>query len=92
MSTSFPIEAFASYAYTYGRTAWLERLSELLLADEVPPGDVRDALAQPPFDPATTTNVDFLVEDAHTKQCRPHPAVLGESQSAIRCCVNGREE
>lgn len=83
-SGASPLDAISSYSHTYGRVALVERLTELLLIDEVEPSDAHNAFAQLPFDTVITTNVDFLLEDAFKRQNRPYVTLVGESQLAIQ--------
>lgn len=78
-----PIDAISAYSDTYGRPALVERLSELLLLDEVDPSDTHLAFAQLPFDMVVTTNADFLLELAYQRRRRPCVPLLGESQLTI---------
>lgn len=78
-----PVDAISAYADTYGRPALVERLSKLLLLDEIEPSDTHLALAQLPFDMVVTTNADFLLEEAYQRQHRPYVPILGESQLTL---------
>jgi len=78
-----PIDAISAYSELYGRVALVERLTELLLVDEVEPSDVHAAFARLPFDMVVTTNADFLLEAAYQRQRRSCVPLLGESQLSI---------
>lgn len=82
--TTNPIDSISAYAETYGRPYLIERLSELLLVNEVEPGDVHDKFACLPFDMVVTTNLDFLLEKAYARQRRPCVPLIGESQLSIQ--------
>ena len=69
-----------AYGQLYGRVALLERLTDLLLVNDVEPSAVHAAFARLPFDIVVTTNVDFLLEAAYQAQQRPCIPLLGESQ------------
>jgi NAD-dependent SIR2 family protein deacetylase len=75
-----PIDAISSYGDLYSRPNLVERLSELLLVNDIEPGDVHRAFAQVPFDIVVTTNVDFLLERAYAGQRRPCEPLVGESR------------
>ncbi|MFC6064367.1 SIR2 family NAD-dependent protein deacylase [Streptomyces ochraceiscleroticus] len=79
-----PIDAVSAYADTYGRPQLVERLTELLLVNDLAPGPVHRAFAQLPFDMVITTNIDFLLERAYEAQRRPCAPLLGESQLSLR--------
>lgn len=78
-----PVDAISSYADLYGRAALVERLTELLLVNEVEPSEVHAALARLPFDMVVTTNADFLLEAAYQQQRRACEPILGESQLSL---------
>lgn len=83
LGSAGPIDAVSAFAELYGRAALVERLTDLLLVDDVEPSSVHSAFAQLPFDMVITTNVDFLLETAYAQQLRPCVPLLGESQLSI---------
>lgn len=78
-----PIDALSAFQSTYDRPYLVNRLSDLLLVDEVELGPVHQSLAQLPFDMVVTTNVDFLLERAYQEQRRPCIPLIGASQLTI---------
>lgn len=79
-----PIDLISSYADMYGRPHLVERLAELLLVNDVEPGEVHQAFADLPFDVVVTTNVDFLVERAYAQRGRQCTPLIGESQLSVQ--------
>jgi hypothetical protein len=82
--TTNPIDSISAYAETYGRPYLVERLSELLLINDIEPGEVHDKFACLPFDMVVTTNFDFLLEKAYARQRRPCVPLIGESQLSMQ--------
>lgn len=79
-----PIDALSTFQSMYDRPYLINRLADLLLVNEVVPGEVHQSFAQLPFDIIVTTNVDFLIEQAYREQRRPCLPLLGESQLTIQ--------
>jgi NAD-dependent SIR2 family protein deacetylase len=79
-----PIDALSTFQSMYDRPYLINRLADLLLVNEVAPGEVHQSFAQLPFDIIVTTNVDFLIEQAYREQRRPCLPLLGESQLTIQ--------
>lgn len=83
LASDNPIESVSAFAELYGRPVLLERLTELLLVNQVEPSDVHLEFARLPFDTVVTTNADFLLESAYQRRHRPCVPLLGESQLPI---------
>ncbi|MFG2820967.1 SIR2 family protein [Kitasatospora sp. NPDC048365] len=79
-----PLDSISAYAETYGRSYLIERLAELLLVNDIRPGEAHKAFAKLPFDTVVTTNFDFLVEQGYSGERRPCVPLIGESQLAIQ--------
>ncbi|MEV5054354.1 SIR2 family NAD-dependent protein deacylase [Arthrobacter sp. LAR12-1-1.1] len=82
-ASDHPIEAISAFAELYGRPVLIERLTELLLVDDVEPSSVHLEFTGLPFDTVVTTNADFLLESAYQRRHRPCVPLLGESQLSI---------
>lgn len=81
---SNPLDAISAYSYEFSRNKLIEKLTELLLVDQIVPGDAHKAFAKVPFKLLCTTNFDFLLEQSYT-YCNP---ILDESQLSISVNYN----
>lgn len=79
-----PIDVLSAFADLYERPYLVERLSELLLVNELEIGEPHRSFAQLPFDTVVTTNIDTLLEDAYQVERRPCVPLIGESQLSIQ--------
>lgn len=82
-SPTSPIDAISAYAELYGRSALVERLTEVLLVEDIEPSAVHAAFSRLPFDIVVTTNADFLLEKAYQRRRRTCVPLIGESQLSI---------
>lgn len=77
------IDAISAFEHEYGRTKMIEKLSDLLLAGQIKPGNTHKTFCNLPFQAVATTNFDFLLEEGYTlvsRYCRP---IIEEDQLAI---------
>jgi hypothetical protein len=73
------LDAISAYGHEFSRNKLIEKLTELLLVDQIKPGEAHMAFAKVKFKLICTTNFDFLLEQSYT-YCRP---ILDESQLSI---------
>lgn len=73
-------EAASLYERKFGRVHLIEEMRELLLSDQVRPGEAHLTFAKIPFDTVYTTNFDLLLEDALKQVGRPFRSLVGELQ------------
>jgi hypothetical protein len=79
-----PIDVLSAYADLYERPYLVERLTELLLVNELEIGELHRSFAQLPFETVVTTNIDTLLEEAYQAERRPSVPLIGESQLSIQ--------
>ncbi len=80
---SNPIDAISAFEHEYQRPKLIEKLSELLLVNEVRPGDTHKSFCQLQFDLVCTTNFDFLLEKEYELIDRPCTPLIDEDQLSI---------
>ena len=73
------LDAISAYGHEFSRNKLIEKLTEVLLVNQIRPGDAHKAFAKLPFKLICTTNFDFLLEQSYT-YCKP---ILDESQLSI---------
>ena len=73
------LDAISAYGHEFSRNKLVEKLSEVLLLDQIRPGETHKAFAKLPFKLICTTNFDFLLEQSYV-YCKP---ILDESQLSI---------
>jgi hypothetical protein len=73
------LDAISAYGYEFSRNKLIEKLTELLLVNQIKPGEAHKAFAKLPFKLICTTNFDFLLEQSYS-YCKP---ILDESQLSI---------
>lgn len=78
-----PIDAISSYDFQYKRSKLVEKLTELLLINEVEPGEAHKAFCDLQFDLVCTTNFDFLLEKQYEKNGRPYIPLIYENQLSV---------
>src|SRR5215831_6583530 len=77
------LDAISAYEHEFGRPKLIERLSELLLVDEVRPAATHRAFCSIPFDLVCTTNFDFLLEHQYELIPRHCTPLVDEDQLAV---------
>jgi len=78
------LDAISAYAHEFTRNKLIEKLTELLLVNQLRPGNAHKAFSKLPFKLICTTNFDFLLEQSYS-YCRP---ILDESQLSISVTDN----
>lgn len=73
------LDAISAYAHEFSRNKLIEKLAEVLLVNQLRPGEAHKAFAKLPFKLICTTNFDFVLEQSYT-YCKP---ILDESQLSI---------
>ena len=73
------IDAISAYSHEFKRVKLIELLRELLIIDDLVPGESHKEFAKLPFNLICTTNFDHLLEDSYNK-CVP---IIDETQLAI---------
>jgi SIR2-like domain len=77
------LDAISAYEHEFGRPKLIERLSDLLLVDEVRPAVTHRAFCSIPFDLVCTTNFDFLLERQYELIPRHCTPLVDEDQLAV---------
>ncbi|PQJ12318.1 SIR2 family protein [Flavipsychrobacter stenotrophus] len=73
------LDAISAYGHEFSRNKLIEKLANVLLVDQIKPGEAHKAFAKLPFKLIVTTNFDFLLEQSYS-YCKP---ILDESQLSI---------
>jgi hypothetical protein len=73
------LDAISAYGHEFSRNKLIEKLTDLLIVNQIKPGEAHKAFAKLPFKLICTTNFDFLLEQSYT-YCNP---ILDESQLSI---------
>ncbi|PMD93551.1 hypothetical protein BWI97_18335 [Siphonobacter sp. BAB-5405] len=78
-ASSNALDIISAYSHEFTRIKLIEKLTELLLVDQIKPGKAHAAFSKLPFKLICTTNFDYLLEQSYPF-CRP---ILDESQLSI---------
>lgn len=73
------LDAISAYGHEFSRNKLIEKITEVLLVNQIKPGESHKAFAKLPFKLICTTNFDFLLEQSYS-YCKP---ILDESQLSI---------
>ncbi len=73
------LDAISAYGHEFSRNKLIEKLNDVLLVDQIRPGEAHKSFAKLPFKLICTTNFDFLLEQSYV-YCKP---ILDESQLSI---------
>ncbi len=79
-----PLDAISAFEHEYTRVKLIERLSQLLLINEIKPGNAHNEFSKLPFERIVTTNFDYLLEQSYEQSI----TIIEESQIAVNHASN----